>query len=124
MTAICDVYDAITSDRPYNRAGRPGVALQRMAQWCNTPPGCADFRSLCEGRSACTRRQLVRLQSGLLGVVLRRAQNSMSTPQVVAFYHIGLQRMLRPAKLLDLEKLPNERIVARRRPSAMALHQL
>ncbi len=60
---------------------------------------------------------LVRLQSGLLGVVCAPHENSMSTPQVAAFYHIGLQRMLRPAKLLDLEKLPNERIVAGEDPS-------
>ena len=29
----------------------------------------------------------------------------------MAFYHIGQQRLLRPARLLDLRQLPEERIV-------------
>ena len=31
MTAICDVYDAITSDRPYKRGWDPAESLRRMA---------------------------------------------------------------------------------------------
>lgn len=117
MTAICDVYDAITSDRPYKKGWAPGVALQRMAQWCNTHLDAQIFEVFVKAIGLYPVGSLVRLQSGLLGVVCAPAQNSMSTPQVAAFYHIGLQRMLRPAKLLDLEKLPNERIVAGEDPS-------
>jgi hypothetical protein len=29
MTAVCDVYDAITSDRPYKQGWHPAIALQR-----------------------------------------------------------------------------------------------
>jgi HD-GYP domain len=35
MTAICDVYDAITSDRPYKRGWDPAESLRRMADWTN-----------------------------------------------------------------------------------------
>ncbi|MBY0411208.1 MAG: HD-GYP domain-containing protein, partial [Burkholderiaceae bacterium] len=35
MTAICDVYDAITSDRPYKRGWDPAQSLRRMAEWTN-----------------------------------------------------------------------------------------
>jgi hypothetical protein len=33
MGAICDVYDAITSDRPYKRGWEPAEAIRRMAEW-------------------------------------------------------------------------------------------
>jgi HD-GYP domain-containing protein (c-di-GMP phosphodiesterase class II) len=33
MGAICDVYDAITSQRPYNVPMSPAAALQTMSQW-------------------------------------------------------------------------------------------
>ena len=117
MTTICDVYDAITSDRPYKKGWAPGVALQRMAQWCHTHLDAQIFETFVKAIGLYPVGSLVRLQSGLLGVVCAPAQNSMSTPQVAAFYHIGLQRMLRSAKLLDLEKLPDERIVAGEDPS-------
>ena len=33
MGAVCDVYDAVTSDRPYKAGWDPGEALRRMVQW-------------------------------------------------------------------------------------------
>lgn len=39
MTTICDVYDAITSNRPYKAGWPPNVALQHMSQWCHTHLG-------------------------------------------------------------------------------------
>lgn len=116
MTAICDIYDAITSNRAYKKGWAPGVALQRMAQWC---PGHLDgkiFEVFVQTIGLYPVGSLVRLQSGLLGVVCAPAQRSMAAPQVAAFYHIGLGRMLRPAKLLDLETLPDERIVSSEDP--------
>ena len=50
-------------------------------------------------------------------MVCAPAENSISTPHVVAFYDIAAQRMLQPAKLLDLNKLPQERIVASEDPA-------
>lgn len=117
MTSICDVYDAITSDRPYKNGWSPGEALQRMSQWCNTHLDAQIFDAFVKTIGLYPVGSLVRLESGLLGVVCAPAQNSMSTPQVAAFYHIGLQRMLRPAKLLNLENLPSERIVSGEDPA-------
>ena len=117
MTSICDVYDAITSDRPYKKGWSPGVALQRMSQWCDTHLDAKIFDVFVQTIGLYPVGSLVRLQSGLLGVVCAPAQNSMCAPQVAAFYHIGLQRMLRPAKLLDLEKMPHERIVSGEDPA-------
>src|SRR5690606_37008692 len=33
MGALCDVYDAVTSDRPYKKGWNPAEAIHRMAQW-------------------------------------------------------------------------------------------
>ena len=33
MGAICDVYDAVTSNRPYKSGWEPGESIKRMAQW-------------------------------------------------------------------------------------------
>jgi hypothetical protein len=33
MVALCDVYDAVTSDRPYKQGWDPADALHRMAGW-------------------------------------------------------------------------------------------
>ena len=35
MGAVCDVDDAITSNRPYKAGWEPGISLQRMAHWTN-----------------------------------------------------------------------------------------
>lgn len=117
MTAICDVYDAITSDRPYKKGWSPSQALQHMAQWCPAHLDAEIFESFVRTIGLYPMGSLVRMESGLLGVVCAPAQNSISTPKVLVFYHIELQRMLRPAKLLDLEQLREERIVASEDPS-------
>jgi len=33
MGAVCDVYDAITSERPYKQGWGPAEAIQKMAEW-------------------------------------------------------------------------------------------
>lgn len=118
MTSICDVYDAVTSDRPYKKGWPPSIALQRMSQWCHTHLDARIFELFVQTIGLYPVGSLVRLQSGLLGVVCAPATHSMSAPKVAAFYHVAFDRMLRPAKLLDLEKLPNERIVSIEDPSA------
>ena len=117
MTAICDVYDAITSDRPYKKGWAPGVALQRMEQWCHTHLDAQLFDAFVQTIGLYPVGSLVRLESGLLGIVCAPAQHNLATPQVAAFYHIESQRLLRPAKLLDLAKLPSERIASSEDPS-------
>ena len=33
MGAVCDVYDAITSNRPYKTGWDPAESIKRMAEW-------------------------------------------------------------------------------------------
>jgi len=48
MGAVCDVYDAITSNRPYKKAWNPAESLARMAQWTGhfDTPGVSRLRTL------------------------------------------------------------------------------
>ena len=119
MTSICDVYDAITSDRPYKRGWPPSTSLQRMSEWCGTHLDAAIFEEFVKTIGIYPLGSLVRLESGLLAVVCAppSAQASLSSPQVMAFYHVADKRMLRPAKLMDLNQLPHERIVSREDPA-------
>ncbi|MDO4591988.1 MAG: HD domain-containing phosphohydrolase, partial [Comamonadaceae bacterium] len=117
MTAICDIYDAITSDRPYKKGWSPTEALQRMKQWCHAHIDAQIFEVFVRTIGVYPLGSLVRMQSGLLGVVCGSASSSMSRPKVMVFYHIGLQRMLRTPQVVDLEKMTEECIADSEEPS-------
>lgn len=87
MTAICDVYDAITSDRPYKKGWDPAHAVQRMASW----RGHFDprlFRAFVRTVGVYPTGALVRLESGRLAVVLDGSRDSLTQPVVRVFYSI------------------------------------
>ncbi|MBN2970694.1 HD-GYP domain-containing protein [Roseomonas aeriglobus] len=93
MGAICDVYDAITSNRPYKRAWSANDSLARMLQW----EGHFD-EDLLDAFIASIGIQptggLVRLQSNRLGIVLEGNLDEPTRPLVRAFYDIPTQRFV------------------------------
>ncbi|WP_036112890.1 MULTISPECIES: HD-GYP domain-containing protein [Luteibacter] len=100
MTAICDVYDAITSDRPYKKGWDPAHAVQRMASW----RGHFDprlFRAFVRTVGVYPTGALVRLESGRLAVVLDGSRDSLTQPVVRVFYSIVEGRRVDPF-VLDL----------------------
>lgn len=100
MTAICDVYDAVTSDRPYKKAWDPAHAVQRMAGW----RGHFDprlFRAFVRTVGVYPTGALVRLESGRLAVVLDGSRDSLTQPIVRVFYSIVEGRRVDPF-VLDL----------------------
>jgi hypothetical protein len=115
MGAICDVYDAITSVRPYKNGWDPAESLHRMSEW----RGHLDmylFRAFVKSLGIYPIGSLVRLNSGRMGVVVEQNSRSLLTPRVRVFFSAKSKTRLRP-ELVDLGR-PNcpEKIVAREEP--------
>jgi HD-GYP domain-containing protein (c-di-GMP phosphodiesterase class II) len=85
IAAVCDVYDAITSDRPYKAGWNPAEALRKMAQW----EGHFDpriFQLFVKVIGIYPIGSFVRLQSGKMSVVYQQNSQSLLNPQVNIFF--------------------------------------
>jgi len=75
MGAVCDVYDAITSNRPYKAGWDPADSIQKMAQWAKD--GHFDeriFQAFVKSIGIYPTGSLVKLKSGRLAVVVEQAE--------------------------------------------------
>jgi putative nucleotidyltransferase with HDIG domain len=116
MTAICDVYDAITSDRPYKRGWDPSESLRRMAEWTSDHFDRRLFQAFVKSIGIYPVGSLVRLSSGRIGVVTQQAPAALTTPQVKVFFSTKSDLRI-PPEVVDLAA-PHctEKIVAREDP--------
>jgi putative nucleotidyltransferase with HDIG domain len=112
MGAICDVYDAITSDRPYKQGWDPAEAIRKMAEW----KGHFDdklFQAFVKSVGIYPVGALVRLDSGRLGVVMEQHEKSLLTPRVKVFFS-ARSKVPIAQEVLDLAKLAGrDKIVGR-----------
>jgi HD-GYP domain-containing protein (c-di-GMP phosphodiesterase class II) len=100
MGAICDVYDALTSDRCYKEGWRPDVALKSMSGWqghFDRPLLAVFIRSI----GIYPPTSLVRLASGRIGVVVANNPGKPRSPQVRVFYD-DKRREPVPVMVVDL----------------------
>lgn len=100
MGAICDVYDAITSNRPYKEGWGPAESLQRMAQW----KGHFDpvlFQSFVKVIGIYPIGSLVRLKSQRLAVVIEQNEKALLKPKVKVFFSLRSSMPL-PQSVVDL----------------------
>ncbi|MEO5771602.1 MAG: HD-GYP domain-containing protein [Burkholderiaceae bacterium] len=100
MGAICDVYDALTSNRPYKVGWDAADALARMASW----QGHFDptvFAAFVKSLGIYPTGSLVRLVSGKLGVVLEQNPRNMTLPSVKVFYSTKSEMPI-PVQVIDL----------------------
>jgi len=103
MGAVCDVYDAITSNRPYKEGWEPGVSLQRMAQWSKTHFDDVVFKAFVKSVGIYPIGSMVLMKSGLMGVVVDQSPKSLLTPLVKVFFSTK-SRLRIPMEILDLSK--------------------
>lgn len=100
MGAVCDVYDAVTSDRPYKAAWDPAQALSQMATW----KGHFDpviFQSFVRSVGIYPTGSLLRMRSGRLAVVLEQNPSALTKPRVKLFFSTKAGLPLEP-QVLDL----------------------
>lgn len=123
MGAVCDVYDAVTSERPYKAAWHPTQALRSMASW----DGQFDKTILAAFIGTVgiyPVGALVRLESGFLAVVLDQSSGSVVAPIVKTFFSCKSNQPVLP-EVVDLKKMKGvDRIVAIEDPRRWNFPQL
>jgi HD-GYP domain-containing protein (c-di-GMP phosphodiesterase class II) len=98
MGAICDVYDAITSNRPYKAGWDPAESIARMASW----QGQFDmtlFAAFVQSLGIYPTGSLVQLASGRLAVVVEQSPRNLTAPVVKIFYSTKSQMRVPPQRL-------------------------
>jgi len=113
MGAVCDVYDAITSNRPYKPGWDPAESIRKMTEWCKGHFDERVFHAFVKSIGIYPIGSLVRLESGRLGVVMEQADNSLLTPRVKIFFSTKAQTYIKP-EVVDLSRASaTDRIVGR-----------
>lgn len=113
MGAVCDVYDAVTSSRPYKGPWDPSEALSRMAGWSPAHFDPVVFQSFVRALGIYPIGSLVRLESGRLAVVVEQNPTALTSPLVRAFFSTRSNLHIAPA-LIDLAATgATDRIVSR-----------
>lgn len=116
MAAICDVYDAITSDRPYKRGWDPAESLRRMAEWTRDHFDARMFQAFVKSIGIYPVGSLVRLASGRIGVVTEQAPTALTTPVVKVFFSTKSDMRLPPERVDLGAPGCHDKIVAREDP--------
>jgi HD-GYP domain-containing protein (c-di-GMP phosphodiesterase class II) len=117
MGAVCDVYDAITSNRPYKAGWDPAESLRRMAEWAKGHFDVQVFQAFVKSLGIYPIGSLVQLSSGRLGVVVEQAGKSLTMPMVKVFFSTKSNMRIIP-ELIDLARPGiTEKIVSREDPA-------
>ncbi len=113
MGAVCDVYDAITSNRPYKAGWGPAESIRKMAEWSKGHFDERVFQAFVRAVGIYPTGSLVRLQSGRLGVVLEQHATSLLIPRVKVFFSATSKAPIRQV-IVDLaEWVGRDKIVSR-----------
>lgn len=124
MGAVCDVYDAITSNRPYKKGWSPAESIRKMAEWSKGHFDEAVFQAFVKTVGIYPTGSLVRLESGRLGVVTEQNETSLLMPKVKVFFSAKMKTPILQ-ETLDLSKLiGKEKIIGRESPDDWGFRNL
>ena len=116
MGAVCDVYDAITSNRPYKKGWAPADSIRKMAEWSKSHFDEAVFQAFVKTVGIYPTGSLVRLERGRLAVVVEQHESSLLSPKVKVFFS-AKTKMPIIQETLDLAALVGkDKIIGRESP--------
>lgn len=124
MGAVCDVYDAITSNRPYKAGWDPAESIRKMTEWSKGHFDETVFQAFIKSIGIYPVGSLVKLGSGRLAVVIEQSEKSLLTPRVKAFFSTKAQTYVVP-EVIDLSRPgTTEKIVGREDAAKWGLKNL
>jgi len=103
VTSIVDVYDALTSDRPYQLRTEPTFALRQLYGMADSHFHEGLLQAFVRTVGIYPVGSLVRLDNGTLAVVLEENRDNLLQPRVQVMYDTRELRYLRPY-VLDLAR--------------------
>ena len=116
MGAICDVYDALTSNRPYKAAWTPCEALTEMQQWKgHFDPMLLD--RFADSLGIYALGTLVRLSTGELGIVVGSEGEAAEDLVVRAFFDCNALAEIEPVDRTIAPAAEHPRIIGRDSPT-------
>lgn len=101
MGAVCDVYDAITSNRSYKNGWEPAESIRKMAEWKDGHFDEDVFNAFVKTIGIYPTGSMVKLKSGRLAVVVEQSSKSLLTPKVKVFYSTNAKTHI-TKKIIDL----------------------
>jgi len=114
LGAVCDVYDALTSERVYKDAWSPAEALAAMWSWEGHFDRTVLF-SFMQSIGVFPPGMLVRLRSNRLALVLENKRRK-TRPHVLAFYATRDRIFIAPQEVVIQDNLANDSIVGWEQP--------
>lgn len=124
MGAVCDVYDAITSNRSYKKGWSPAESIRKMAEWSKGHFDEAVFQSFVKTVGIYPTGSLVRLESGRLGVVTEQSEKSLLTPKVKVFFSARLRAPIMQETIDLSQMIGTEKIIGREAPEDWGFRNL
>ncbi|ACE82890.1 HD-GYP domain-containing protein [Cellvibrio japonicus] len=116
MGAVCDVYDAITSNRPYKKGWAPAESIRKMAEWSKGHFDERVFQAFVKTVGIYPTGSLVRLESDRLGVVVEQNEKSLLQPKVKIFFSAKTRSPI-VQETIDLSRLAGkDKITGRESP--------
>jgi len=101
MGAVCDVYDAITSDRSYKKGWEPAESLKKMAEWQDGHFDGDVFKAFVKTIGIYPSATLLKLKSGRLGIVTDQSSKTLLKPKIKIFFSCSSNAPI-PTKIIDL----------------------
>ncbi|HEY0325089.1 MAG TPA: HD-GYP domain-containing protein [Allosphingosinicella sp.] len=114
MAAVCNVYDARTSNRPYKQAEEPAEVLSDMFKQKDQFDESV-LSAFIRSVGIYPIGSLVRLKSGRLAVVVDQNEEDLTKPQVRIFYSVTSRAGL-PYQDIDLATDGGDEILSREKP--------